>query len=150
MKKISFDWSKWLPILISGVALVVSLGSLTWNIIAEHARSEAHLEIWQRNTFYEGSEDTRTKITLLFRNLSHRPTAILDVYVRAMDGILEGRGYKNQIKLPIQIEPWGVREIEFKIEKNDEKRMTNILVRDIEDQEIVVIRSPGQTWVKSK
>lgn len=145
-----FNLGKWLPILISGAALAVSIVALCWNIISERTRSRAQIEVWQRNTFYQGSNDDRTEITLLFRNLSHRPTAIVDIYVREGDGILEGRGYKDQIDLPIKIDPWGVREVEFRIEKNDEKRMNNILVRDIEDNKIIVIRGTGQTWAKAK
>jgi len=88
---------------------------------------------------------------LLFRNLSHRPTAIIDIYVREKEGgILGGSGYNNNIKLPIQLEPWGVIRASFRVEKNDEARMANILVKDIDDNEIVVIRGPGQKWVKAK
>jgi hypothetical protein len=142
----NFNWSK----LISGAALAVAIIALCWNIISERARSKAQMEVWQINTFYEGSNDDRTKITLLFRNLSHRPTAIVDIYVREGEGILEGRGYRDRVDLPIKIDPWDVREVKFRIEKNDEKRMNNILVRDIEDNEIVVVRGTGQTWVKTK
>jgi hypothetical protein len=117
--------------------------------ISERARGKAQIEVWQRNTFYHGSNDERTKITFLFRNLSHRPTAIVDIYVREGESILEGRGYKDQIDLPIKIDPWDVREVEFRIEQNDEKRMNNILRRDIEDNEIVVNRGTGQTWTKT-
>jgi len=144
------NWTKWLPILISGAALAISLLSLSWNVISERAKSQALLEVWQRNTFYVGGNDNRTKITLLFRNLSHRPTAIVDIYVREGESTLEGRGYKGQIDLPIKIDPWGVTEVEFRIEQNDEKRMDNILVRDIEDEEIVVIRGTGEKWAKVK
>jgi len=141
-----FNWSK----LISVAALAVAIIALCWNIISERARSKAQMEVWQINTFYEGSNDDRTKITLLFRNLSHRPTAIVDIYVREGEGILEGRGYRDRVDLPIKIDPWDVREVKFRIEKNDEKRMNNILVRDIEDNEIVVVRGTGKTWVKTK
>jgi hypothetical protein len=106
--------------------------------------------VWQRNNFYLGSDDDRTKITLLFRNLSHRPTAIVDIYVREGESILAGRGYRNQIILPIRIDPWGVSEVEFRIERDDEKRMNDILIRDIEDNEIIVVRGTGETWTKAK
>jgi hypothetical protein len=145
-----FNWSKWLPILISGAALAVAIIALYWNIISERARSKAQIEVWQRNNFYLGSDDDRTKVTLLFRNLSHRSTAIVDIYVREGESILEGRGYRNQINLPIKIDPWGVSEVEFRIERHDEKRMNNILVRDIEDNEIVIVRGTGETWAKAK
>jgi len=135
---------------MSIAVLVLSVVALYRDYISDLTRSKAQLEVWQRNTFVEFGDDKRTKITLIFRNLSHRSTAIVDVYVREGEGILEGRGYKDRIRLPIQIDPWGVREIEFRIDQDDEKRMNNILVKDIEDNEIVVVRSPDQTWVKSK
>jgi hypothetical protein len=145
-----FSWSKWLPILISGTALVVSAIALYSNIIFERARSKAQIEVWQRNTFYAGGNDERTKITLLFRNLNHRPTAIVDIYIRQDEGIIGGRGYHDRIALPIQVDPWGVKEVEFRIEQSDEKQMNNVFVRDIEDNEIIVIRGTGRNWTKTK
>jgi|GEM_PF-6318496 hypothetical protein len=106
---------------------------------------KANLEVSQRKTFYEGSEDNRTQINLLFRNLSPRPTAIVDLYVREENGIIGGRGYENRIKLPIQIEAWGIKQVDFRIDPGDEKRMTNILVKDMEDNEII-IRNTGEVW----
>jgi hypothetical protein len=42
------------------------------------------------------SNDDRTQIILICRNLSPRPTAVIDVYVRdEKGGYLGGRGYKN-------------------------------------------------------
>lgn len=111
MNIMGFDWTKWLPILISGAALAISVLSLSWNVISERAKTRDQLEVWQRNNFYEGCDDNRTKITLLFRNLSHRPSAIVDVYVREGEGILEGRGYKDRISLPIRVDPWDVKEV---------------------------------------
>lgn len=146
----NFDWSKWLPILISGMALGVAIVALCWNIIIENARSKAQIEVWQRNSFYLGGDDERTKVTLLFRNLSHRPTAIVDIYVRENEKVLEGRGYKKRINLPIKIDPWGLSEVEFRLERRDEKLMDNILVRDIEDNKIVVVRGTGERWAKAK
>jgi len=116
----------------------------------EISKGKAHLEVWQRNAFFLGSPDDRAIIYLIFRNLSHRPTAIIDIYVRKKGIIIEGRGYKGRIKLPIKIEPWGIEEVNFRIEKREEMNMTDILIRDIEDNEIVVIRKPGQTWTKTK
>lgn len=145
MGKEEFDWSKWLPLFISVVAVVISLLSLFWNVFIEK-RSKAKLEVWQRNHW---EEDEQTEIELLFRNLSHRPTAIIDIYVREKDGgILGGQGYNNNIKLPIQIAPWEVIGASFRINKSDEVRMVDILVRDIEDNEIVVIRKRGKKWAK--
>lgn len=145
-----FKRSEWLPILISGAALAVSIIALFLNVFFEVAKSKAQIEVWQRNTYFEGNNDNRTKITLLFRNLSHRPTAIVDIYVRDGEGILGGRGYENQVGLPIKIDPWGVSEVELRIGPNDEKKMKNILIRDIEDNEIIVNHGTGQIWTKAK
>ena len=151
MNKETLNYSEWLLIFISGAALAISLLSLFWNVVVERKRSKAKLGVWQRNHFYTGGEDERTEIELLFRNLSHRPTAILDIYVREKEGgILGGSGYKDNIKIPIQLEPWGVIQTSFRIEKNDEARMANILVKDIDDNEIVVVRGSDQKWVKAK
>lgn len=87
----------------------------------------------------------------MFRNLSYRPTAIIDIYIRnKKGGILGGSGYNNNIKLPLQIEPWGIIRISFRIEENDKKLIANILVKDIEDNEIIIVPDPGQKWVKAK
>ncbi len=154
MSKEALDWSKWLPILISCAAVAIALLALFWNVAVEHKRSKANLEVWQRNHYYlvlGSNNDRTTEIELLFRNLSHRPTAIIDIYLRNKEGgVLGGQGYNNKIELPIQIEPWGVKTVHFKLEKNDEERISSILVRDIEDNEIVIVRTPGQTWVKTK
>lgn len=151
MNKATFNYSECLPIIISLAALAISFLSLFWNVVVERKRSKAKLGVWQRNHFYTGGEDKRTEIELLFRNLSHRPTAIIDIYIREKEGgILGGSGYNDNIKLPIQLEPWGVIQKSFRIEKNDETRMANILVKDIEDNEIVVIRGSDQKWVKAK
>ena len=151
MNKEILDYSGWLPILISGAALAISFFSLFWNVVVERKRSKAKLEVLQRNHFYTGGKDERTEIELLFRNLSHRPTVIIDIYVRdKKGGILGGSGYNDNIKLPIQLEPWGIIQASFRIEKNDKARMANILVKDIEDNEIVVVCGSDQKWVKVK
>jgi len=132
-------------------AAIVSTIALSWNVVVERKRSRAKLEVLQRNHFYTGGEDERTEIELLFRNLSHRPIAIIDIYVRdKKGGILGVSGYNDNIKLPIQLEPWGIIQASFRIEKNDEARMANILVKDIEDNKIVLIRGSDQKWVKAK
>lgn len=139
-----------ISILISCFALFISIIFLLWNIISEHAKSKAQLEVWERGSFYYGCNDNRTKISLLFRNLSHRPTAVVDIYVREDTGILGGSGYNNQIALPLKIEPWGIIKADFRIEIGDEKRMNNILVKDIDGNDITLISKSNQTWVKSK
>lgn len=151
MNKEAFDWNKWGPIFMSGGALAISVLSLAWNILVERMRSRAKLEVLQRINYYYGSEDERTEIVLMFRNLSHRPTAIIDVYIRNKEGgILGGSGYKNNIKLPLQLEPWGIIRTSFRIEENDEKLLADILVKDIEDHEIIIVPHRSKKWVEAK
>lgn len=151
MEKEGLDWSKWLPIFIAGGAFFISLLSLFWNVIAEWARRRANLEMWQRNDFSIGSDDDRTVINLLFRNKSHRDTAIIELYIRGKDGnVLEGHGYMGRVELPIQIKAWSVERRSFRIEHKDEQQMKDILIKDIDDNEIVYDRSKGEKWAKSK
>lgn len=93
--------------------------------------------------------DHRTQIILICRNLSPRPTAVIDVYVRdEKGGYLGGRGYKNQIALPFRVESWGLTQIDFRIERDDEKRMKDIWIKDMEDNEYTV--PLGSKWVRAK
>ena len=84
MNEVNVKLSKW-SILIAGAALAVSIVALSWNIITERARSTAQIEVWQRNAARHGSDDDREQIILLIRNLSYRPTAIVDIFVRKED-----------------------------------------------------------------
>jgi hypothetical protein len=91
----------------------------------------------------------RMEVVLLCRNRSPRATAIVDVFVRDDKGEnISGRGYNNRIKLPIQIEPWGLIQNVFEIENRDQKKMKTILIRDMEDNECIL--DPGLKWVKAK
>lgn len=121
----------------------------------ERSKSEAQLEVWQRGRKLYVSlggnttnQDFRTQITLLFRNRSPRSTAIIDIYVRRGEEILGGSRYEDQIKLPIQIGPWEVKRVDFRLEQDDEKRYTNIFIRDMEDRTISIPVSPGKEWIK--
>jgi len=149
MNEVNVKLSKW-SILIAGAALAVSIVALSWNIITERARSTAQIEVWQRNAARHGSDDDREQIILLIRNLSYRPTAIVDIFVRKEDIYLQGSGYRNQITLPLKIDPWGVTKVDFRIENIDRDQMTNILVRDMEDNEVVLRRGTGQDWIRTR
>ena len=94
-------------------------------------------------------DEDRMEVVLMCRNRSPRPTAITGVFVRdEKGGELSGNGYNKRIELPFQIEPWGLTQKVFKVEKNDEKRIKDILVRDMEDNECIL--RPGLKWVKAK
>jgi len=50
--------------------------------------------------------------------------------------------------LPFRIEPWELIPIIFRIEKDDEKIMKDILIKDMEDNVIAV--TPGSKWVRAR
>ena len=151
MEKEALVWSKWLPIFIAGGAFFISVLALFWNVFVEWFRRRANLELWQRNDFSIGSDDDRTIINLLFRNKSHRDTAIIELYIRGKAGnVLEGHGYGRRVELPIQINAWSVERRSFRIERKDEQQMKDILIKDIDDNEIVYDRSKGMKWVRSE
>lgn len=87
------------------------------------------------------NKDAHTHITLEFKNLSHCPITVNDVYVRQGENILGGRGYKSRITLPIRVK--GPRiEVKFLLEENDEKNMTDILIRDTEGNDYICTIKP--------
>ena len=98
------------------------------------------------NTSKEGD---RTQIILILRNLSSRPTAVIYLYVRDKDGdYLGGNGYNDQIQLPVRVEPWGLHKEIIRIAKDDEKRMKDIFIVDMEDYEYIV--PLGAKWVRAQ
>lgn len=86
--------------------------------------------------------DHRDKITLLFRNLSHRSTAVLDISIEG------GRLDYDQITLPFRIKPWDVQKRVMRLEMNDPKQIPKILITDI-DLCIFEVE-PGQEWKEAK
>jgi len=151
MEKETMDSTNWLPILISGGALAISILSLFWNVMVQWFRRRANLEMWQRNDFFQGGDDDRTIINLLFRNKSHRDTAIIELYLRDEKGnAIEGHGYKGLVELPIKIKEWSVEKRSFRIEHRNEKEMKDILIKDIDDNVIIYDRLKGEKWVKSE
>lgn len=141
------EMTTWLPIAISLGALALSLISLAWNFILERKKGKAKLQVWQRNSFYLGGEDDRTKINLVIRNLSPRPTAVIDIHVRNDDGtVIKNLSANDVVDLPLKIEPWDVQIISFRVEKHEESSISNIMLSDIDDNKIVVTRGNGKKW----
>jgi len=141
------DLVAWLPIAISVGALIVSFVSLGRNIVIEKHRRKSNLQVWQRNSYYEGGADNRTKINLVIRNLSHRPTAVIDIHVKNENGgVIKSIGASEEQLLPLKIEPWDVRIVSFRIERHEEEEMNSIHLSDIGDNQIVVERKPGTKW----
>jgi hypothetical protein len=120
----------------------------------ERSKSKAQLEcrIWGRD-LYVGGQDDRTRIILICRNLSPRATAVIDINVRDEKGGhlgAGGRGYMDRIKLPFRIDSWGLTAMNFIIEQDDEKRMKDILIKDMEDNEYEVTLSSKWTGASQK
>jgi len=144
-----FDISKIIPIIISIIALAVSILSFFWNVNIEFYKRKSNIEVWQRNRFFVGGEDERTEINLIMRNLSPRPSAILAISVRdEKGGIIKNLEGTENINLPIKIESWGVEKVTFRITPEDEARMEDIQVQDIDDEQIIVKRLNGNKWHK--
>lgn len=169
---------------IAIIALIVSMFALcwniTWSIVLEQARNRAQLEVWERRIFHEGvvfeakpdvraapvtpksdvrrtpltphSGENRTEIVLVIRNLSQRPTAIIHIYAKEKEAILGD--YIDQIGGPIRIEPWGFKKESFRIERDVEKRITDIIIEDMDSNKIDLPsgphRQPGWNKVKFK
>jgi hypothetical protein len=138
---------------IALLALAFSAVALLRDELREQFRRHARIEVWQRNAYNEivGAPRQPTDVTLLFRNLTPRPTAIVDVYVRdAGGGILNGRGY-GKVRLPLKVDAWGVAEVTFPLAPADEDRVADIFVLDLDGEELVLPqqhRAAG--WTRSK
>jgi len=148
--KESSGWVKSLRVLV--LAAYVSLNLLVFGCVSffpETKRNNIKLAIWQRNIFYRETADDRTKVILLFRNRSRRPIEVVEIFLRAGEKVLGGNGYRERIKLPLQVDPRGFRHVEFRIENDDGKRMTNILIRDIKNNEFVIEAGPGRMWIQA-
>ena len=73
-----------------------------------------------------------------------RATSIVDLKVRKEEGgVLGGRGYKERVCLPINIAPWEVKRVEFRMDKTDKNNMDHIYVRDIDDHKLEIKPSSG-------
>lgn len=126
---------------------IIGLCTLGYYGISELLRRRAKLMVRQRYTYFEGSDDDRTEIQIILRNLAHRPTGIYDVLLLSpQDTVLQGSGYQNRIRLPIPIAPWSVRIVRFRIDRTDEQLLCHIKLKDIDDNEFVLSRT-CRTWV---
>jgi hypothetical protein len=74
---------------------------------------------------------------------------VVEIFLREGEKVLGGNGYRARIKLPLQVDPRGFKHVEFRIENDDGKIMTNILIRDTKNNEFVIEPSPGRMWIKS-
>jgi len=99
---------------------------------------------WQVNpkltvtdTVSQNYSNNTTKINLLFKNLGHRPTAVLYVYLMNKDGgIIRSIDERDGINLPIKIAPWSIEVIGFKVERHEKEQLSDFLITDIDDNRI--------------
>ena len=91
------------------------------------------------------------ELYLVFRNLSHRPTAILDIRVKDNGGKYLGadiiKRIKRQFILPIKIGPWDAEGRNIRVESGDAPLIGYIEIEDI-DRKIFCLR-PTQKWTNA-
>jgi len=138
---------KYIAIALSSLSLLLHILWFGWRYFR---KSRARLDVWSLTTVFaipagtSTNNDLRPKITLLFRNRSERATSIVDLKVRKEEGgVLGGRGYKERVCLPINIAPWEVKRVEFRMDKTDKNNMDHIYVRDIDDHKLEIKPSSG-------
>jgi len=134
-------------ITISIIAVTISLGSLAWNVLRDYLNRFAKLEVWQRNHFYLGGNDSRTEVNLIIRNRSSRPTAVLDIYTKdSSGGLIKNINEKYEVHMPIKIGPWDVHIVDFRLEPWHEEKLDHISIRDLDDKDITVRRGEKKRW----
>ena len=73
--------------------------------------------------------------------------AIIDIYLKdSSGGVLINLWAKDDTALPIKINPWAVEVFSFFVEREEEKKIDHIYVRDLDDKEIIVKRAPDKRW----
>ena len=132
---------------ISITALIISIIALCWNIIAEKARGRANLRARKLMAYRHGSDDDRPEMHLLLKNPSHRPTGIYVVQIMRNEIVLGGNGYHDQISVPFRLGPWDVVKHSFRIEENDFREMTHLLLIDIDENKLEIPKNKP-IWFK--
>jgi len=106
--------TNWIPVAISLIALLISVLSLGWNVKAEHGRWKAKSEVRQINDYFVRGEDERPRINLIFRNLSHRSTAVFEAVMRDAQGNIRKIAANEGVDFPIKIVPWSMHIPQFR------------------------------------
>lgn len=117
-------------LMISIGALAVSIISLSCNVILEVLKRRSKLDIWFNKILYSDKDHPSClQVQLIFRNVSHRPTAIIEIYKKhGSGGLLEGI---NSVELPIRLEPWDVKIIDFLMDYDEESLITAFVIQDL-------------------
>ncbi|WP_078118522.1 hypothetical protein [Thiosocius teredinicola] len=137
----SFKLLDWIPIAISSIALLLTIWTLQWQRRIERKKNEANLELQWSNGYHTGSRDPHTIVSVVIRNLSQRPTAVVYLYVKNQDGgIVKNLDSLPNINLPIRLGPWDVQIIRFRVESSEEREVRQIEAIDIEHNNVVVKR----------
>jgi hypothetical protein len=90
----------------------------------------------------------------LFRNMSERPAAVVDVALARANGeelVIRRREYARRLALPIVLGPWGVAAVELQVDYPELRDADVLVVRDMDDKEIrVPLRDPSkwQQWFR--
>lgn len=126
-------------------AVVTGVGYLLKRLIERRAK----LEIWFRKIIYSDKEHSSClQIQLVLRNISSRPTAIIDIYKKHKNGgLLEG--IIKDVELPIRFDAWDVKIVRFLMEYAEEPTIEAIVIQDMDGYKFSVNADTGQ-WVKIK
>jgi hypothetical protein len=82
---------------------------------------------------YVESNNVKGEIEMLFVNRGPRPTAVLSVSLRTKQGSpFKTISEPDKGKLPLNIGPWSAEKISFSLNKDDIKKLEDIVVTDID------------------
>lgn len=117
--------------------VAVGLTSAAWTIWQYALRRRASLDAVYYMNYYEsvGGPDpsSRAEVVLIFRNLSERPTAVVDVQVQDDKGTtMNGHGYGGEVELPMVIGPWTAAQAKFSLRPEHDHRGVRIVVADVD------------------
>ncbi len=89
-------------------------------------------------TYYIGESDDKSKIDMVFKNASYRPTAILSIDFKGREGsMLRTIGEADENKLPLNIGAWEAKKISFRLKKGDIEQLEKILVTDLDNKQFL-------------
>ncbi|MDP3112938.1 MAG: hypothetical protein Q8M71_12620 [Thermodesulfovibrionales bacterium] len=138
------------------ITLIVGIITLLSTLILEMSKRRAKIEIWFRKIIY-GDKDHSSclQFQLILRNISSRPTAIVDIYKKHKNGgLLEGA--IKDVELPIRLDAWDVKIVRFLMEYEEEPRIDAIVIQDMDGYKFSVNAETGQRrkiksfWEKPK
>lgn len=157
-------WIEPLGAVATAIGVAVAVATLLYSARIERSRYEAHLTavVWRKGVrvgvpaatamVFSGEVppeaprmDRPPPFTnvdvpfVLVRNLSHRPTAILEVRVLDIASKALGGGWRLlDEKLPKTVDPWSVLELRIEIDTDVVRGGYSVMLRDMDDRVVRV------------